>query len=169
MTSLSVRHVAWVGKEEPVLQQYGCDDRVTSVAVQLLGVGAVTAGGFKSFPMIINQAHFKEPGDGVSFPWHQDSMHRRMAFGDFQDVNGKGSYVQVIVAVEDTTADAGPVSFIPRSNQLGHVNGQAGLDPAVHVTPEMEASKVTPLLKRGDAVCLNPYVIHGSQPNESSE
>lgn len=119
---------------------------------------------------MICQSHFKEPNDGVAFPWHQDSMHRRMAFGDFDDVNGKGSYVQVIVAVEDTEANAGPVSFIPRSGCKGHLGGQAGLDPLT-VDAMLAACgdcRVTPLLKRGSAVCLNPYVIHGSEPNFSN-
>lgn len=50
---------------------------------------------FYALPPIPHQAHYKEPGDGVSFPFHQDSKHRRMAFGDFVDVTGQGSYVQV--------------------------------------------------------------------------
>ena len=97
-------------------------------------------------------------------------MHRRMAFGDFKDVNGKGSYVQVIVAVEDTEANAGPVSFIRGSGCKGHLNGQAGVDPRTvdaMLAACGEGAKVTPLLKRGSAVCLNPYVIHGSGPNHS--
>jgi hypothetical protein len=164
MATLSVRHVAWVGKQEPILAEYGRTPSMLSVAAQLLGADELRAGGHSHFDCIINQAHFKEPKDGVAFPWHQDSMHRRMAFGDFVDVTGRGSYVQLIIAVEDTTPDAGPVRFIPGSNARGHVNGKEGLVPStVDAT-----TAVAPLLKRGDAVALDPYVIHGSDPNESA-
>jgi hypothetical protein len=167
MSSLSVRHVAWAGKEDGVLEAAGRHPALMSAAVQLLGGGAAIAAacGDKApyVTQMINQAHFKEPRDGVAFPWHQDSMHRRVAFGDFVDVNGRGSYVQLIVAVEDTTPDAGPVRFLPRSNAAGHLNGTAGLDPAT-----VDATgAVTPLLRRGDAVALGPYTIHGSDPNTS--
>lgn len=162
---LSLRHVAWVGKEEKVLEDYGRHPSLLQLATSLLDIHALQRDGHGSIDMIINQSHFKEPNDGVAFPWHQDSMHRRMAFGDFIDVNGHGSYVQIILAVDDTTADAGPVMFIPNSGQVGHLNGQAGLDPS-----KVEASHtaVAPLLKRGDCVCLNPFTIHGSKPNTSA-
>lgn len=175
MDTLSVRHVAWCGKDEPALKAMGRHPAILSLAAQLLGLdraAADAAGGEgAAATQMICQAHFKAPRDGVAFPWHQDSMHRRMAQGDFADVNGRGSYVQVIVAVEDTAADAGPVSFIAGSGRRGHLGGTAGLDPAT-VDALLgacgpAAPVATPLLKRGSAVCLNPYVVHGSQPNAS--
>lgn len=37
---------------------------------------------------IIQQAHFKPPRTSCAFPWHQDSLFRRVHHGDFVDVNG---------------------------------------------------------------------------------
>ena len=34
----------------------------------------------------------------MAFAFHQDSKHRRAAYGDFVDVTGQGSYVQVAEA-----------------------------------------------------------------------
>ena len=80
--------------------------------------------------------------------------------------------MQVIVAIDDTDAKAGPLSFIRGSGCKGHLGGEAGLDPLT-VDALLAAcggdhkTVVTPLLKRGSAVCLNPYVIHGSESNNS--
>ena len=59
---------------------------------------------------IINQAHFKAPGDGVDFPWHQDSVNRGYHTGKFLDVHGNRSYVNIAVAIDAETADNGPLS-----------------------------------------------------------
>ena len=34
---------------------------------------------------IINQAHFKAPGDGVDFPFHQDSVNRGVRSSEWRD------------------------------------------------------------------------------------
>ena len=59
---------------------------------------------------IINQAHFKAPGDGVDFPWHQDSVNRGYHTGKFLDVHGNRSYVNIAVAIDAETAENGPLS-----------------------------------------------------------
>ena len=59
---------------------------------------------------IINQAHFKAPGDGVDFPWHQDSVNRGYHTGKFLDVHGNRSYVNIAVAIDAETPDNGPLS-----------------------------------------------------------
>ena len=33
----------------------------------------------KRLTQILNQAHFKRPGDGIAFDWHQDIEHRDKA------------------------------------------------------------------------------------------
>lgn len=164
LKTMSLRHVAWVGRTEPELAELGRDPRILSVAAQALGLDDLKREGHAHITQMINQAHYKEPNDGVGFPWHQDSQHRRLPFGDFVDVNGRGSYVQVLIAVEDTTPESGPVKFIPGSGIGGHIGGKEGLRQE-----DVPAAKaVTPLPKRGDAILLNPFTIHGSEGNTSS-
>jgi ectoine hydroxylase-related dioxygenase (phytanoyl-CoA dioxygenase family) len=164
LENLSLRHIAWVGKEETVLEKYGRHPKIIGLATAFLDFAALQRDHYSSITMIINQAHYKEPNDGVAFPYHQDSQHRRMHQGDFVDTNGKGSYCQLILALDDTTIDSGPISFIKYSNKLGNISNSNGLD-----TDQINhANKVTPLLKRGEIVAFGPYTIHGSEPNTSS-
>ncbi|HXV77754.1 MAG TPA: phytanoyl-CoA dioxygenase family protein, partial [Candidatus Polarisedimenticolaceae bacterium] len=85
---LRIHRVVWCGGAEPVLGRYGEDPRLTGLASRLLGSRRIV--------QLINQAHFKLPGDGVAFPWHQDSRHRRYGEEAWADVNGRGSYVQTV-------------------------------------------------------------------------
>ena len=62
---VSIQRIVWCGAAEPKLSEIGSDPRLLSMASQLLGS--------KPMNQLINQAHFKIPGDGVEFPWHQDS------------------------------------------------------------------------------------------------
>ena len=117
---------------------------------------------------LINQAHFKLPGDGVRFPWHQDSAHRRYGGREWRDINGRGSYVQTVTAIDDVTLDNGPLRFVRDSAQLGHVTLPAGGDaelPSQLIDPEKIE---TPTMKAGDVLMFGPYVFHSSEPNRSS-
>src|SRR5262249_12844568 len=64
-----IHRVVWCGAAEPLLSEFGRAPRLVRVAARLLGSNTMS--------QLINQAHFKFPGDGVEFPWHQDSTHRR--------------------------------------------------------------------------------------------
>jgi hypothetical protein len=69
---------------------------------------------------IIQQAHFKPPGSRCAFLWHQDSVFRRFHYGDFVDVNGRGSYCNIAIAID---AEFAPVdaSGVPRGfGPVGH-------------------------------------------------
>jgi hypothetical protein len=149
-----VRHIAYCGNAVPVLLKYGRDARLLGIAGDILGVD--------EFDHLINQAHYKRPGSGVTFDWHQDSSNRRLGQGGFVDVDGRGSYVQMALALDDATSENGPLEFIAGSNKLGHLGGKAG--EAVD-----EARRVTPWIKRGDVVAFGPYTVHGSQANRSEK
>ena len=114
VTSVAIHRVVWCGAAEPVLCRYGRDPRLVTIAARLLGSAAMS--------QLINQAHFKLPGDGVSFPWHQDSTHRRFGSGEWKDLNGRGSYVQTVTAIDDVTEVNGPMRLIPGSGRLGHLD-----------------------------------------------
>ncbi len=150
----AIRHIAMVGNLEDDLLRLGGDPRLLAIAAPLLGSDRMV--------QLINQAHFKRPGTKVAFDWHQDSRHRGMPSGRFVDVNGRGSYVQIAIALDDVTPDSGPLSFVRGSHRLGHIDN--GAIAGEHIDP---AHIVTPLLKRGDVAAFGPYTIHGSQPNRS--
>lgn len=152
-----IDRIVWCGGAEPVLLDAGADARLLAIAAQLLGSPTMS--------QLINQAHFKLPGDGVAFPWHQDSSHRRYGTPEWTDVNGRGSYVQTIVALDDVTEENGPLEFIPGSCRVGHLglakDGElpAGIDAATAVAATMRA---------GSVLVFGPYTIHRSLPNRSA-
>lgn len=153
-----IHRVVWCGGAVPPLDALGQHPRLLAIAAQLLGTRRVQ--------QLINQAHFKRPGDQVSFPWHQDSVHRRYGTPLWNDVNGRGSFVEIATAVDAVHADNGPLRFIPGSHRQGHITPAGArtvpedlFDPAQAVTPE---------LAPGDAAIFGPYVIHGSGPNTST-
>lgn len=150
-----IDRVVWCAASEPALSRFGQDPRLVRMAAQLLGSDEMN--------QLINQAHFKLPGDGVEFPWHQDSTHRRYGGGEWNDVNGRGSYVQTVLAIDDVTAENGPLELIPGSCKLGHVGlpeGQLppGLDPRTAHAATMEA---------GSVLLFGPFTFHRSLPNDS--
>ena len=149
-----VRHIAYCGNVEPVLLKFGRDERLLAIASAILGSREVD--------QLINQAHYKRPGSGVAFDWHQDIMHRGITRGAFQDVDGKGSYVQIALAVDDATENNGPLEFIPGSNKLGFLGEKPGEKADT-------TGRVAPLIKRGDVAAFGPYTIHGSVANLSDK
>ena len=151
-----IRRVVWCGAAEPVLSNLGRDSRLVAIAAQILGSDTVE--------QLINQAHFKYPGDGVRFAWHQDSVHRRYGTPDWQDINGRGSFVEIATAVDAMTEDNGPLSFIDGMGAIGHIE----IDPATGELPDgsFDADAAVALaLEPGSAVVFGPYAIHGSEPN----
>ena len=177
-----IHRIQWAGAAEPLLRMYGEDPRLLSIASQILGS--------TSMNHLINQVHFKFPNDGIEFPWHQDSQFRRYGTAMWDDVNGKGSFVQIGVAIDDMTPDNGPLQFIPKSCHHGHI----GLDK-LSMSPDQQAKQsntetrfnvvyrvnqsardyfdpadaVSLEMKAGDVALFGPYTIHRSLPNHSNQ
>jgi len=151
-----IQRIVWCGAAEPDLLAIGADPRLLEPAAQLLGS--------RSMNQLINQAHFKLPGDGVVFPWHQDSTHRRYGKDEWTDVNGKGSYVQTITALDDITADNAPLLFLPGSHERGHLD-----IPADGTLPDWldESNAVAATMRAGSVLFFGPFVVHGSRANAS--
>lgn len=170
-TTISVVHIANAGLDDAsgTLERAGSDRRMLSLASLLLDRDALQrAVGFprQDSPhiiQIINQAHFKSPGDGVDFPWHQDSKFRRFAWGDFVDLNGWGSYVNISVSIDPSHRANGSLGFLPTSHHAGHLGDKDGLDPSSVDTSSAEYPELQP----GDAIAIGPFVIHGSEANTS--
>lgn len=153
---LRIHRVVGCGAVEPELGRIGADARLTERAARLLGGEHVV--------QLLNQAHFKLPGDGVAFGWHQDSVHRRYGTELWRDVNRRGSYVQCVLAIDDVTADSGPLRFAVGSHLRGHREPTGGtLPPDVEGHCAIEA----PTLAAGGLLLFGPYVYHASSANRS--
>jgi ectoine hydroxylase-related dioxygenase (phytanoyl-CoA dioxygenase family) len=152
-----IHRIVWCGAAEPVLSEFGRDPRLVAISARLLGSN--------SMDQLINQAHFKLPGDGVQFPWHQDSTHRRYGSDQWRDLNGRGSYVQTMTAIDDVTADNGPLEFVRGSARCGHLEFPAdGSLPANLDSLRIQA----PTLRAGGVIAFGPYTVHRSLPNGST-
>jgi ectoine hydroxylase-related dioxygenase (phytanoyl-CoA dioxygenase family) len=151
----AIHRIVWCGAAEPALLAYGADRRLLRPAAELLGSERMN--------QLIGQAHFKRPGDGVEFPWHQDSIHRRYGTPEWRDVNGKGSYVQTVTALDDVDDDNGPLLMIPGSAALGHLSWLETQPLPV----EWEARAIPALMRAGSVLLFGPYLIHSSRSNGS--
>src|SRR6185295_1947755 len=109
--SRRLQRVVWAGGCEPALLDCGRDVRLTAIVGQILGSATAVH--------LLNQLHAKYPNDGLEFEPHQDSEHRRYGTSEWRDVDGRGSYVQAVVAIDDSTPDNGPLIFYPRSGRQG--------------------------------------------------
>ncbi len=152
-----INRVVWCGAVEQELSLFGMDPRLLEMAGQVLGS--------REMNQLINQAHFKLPGDGVEFPWHQDSTHRRYGGSEWRDANGRGSYVQTVLAVDDVTTENGPLELIPGSSQLGHLGLPEGELPAA-ADPR---TAVAATMASGSVLLFGPYTFHRSLPNGSEQ
>jgi ectoine hydroxylase-related dioxygenase (phytanoyl-CoA dioxygenase family) len=154
-----IRRVVWCGAAEPILLKMGQNSRLTALAGQIMGCTQANH--------LINQVHFKRPHDNLFFPFHQDSRHRGYGTADWCDVNGKGSYVQMAMAIDEVTAENGPLLFIPESCRNGHLELPYD-DDVETVSKSFNPNDAVPVLMRPGTVALfGPYTIHGSSPNTS--
>ncbi len=154
----AIRRVVWCGGVQPELLAIGRSPAVVDLAGELLQRNDLLH--------LINQAHFKEPGDGVDFPWHQDSYHRRAGTDLWTDVDGRGSFVEIVVAVDPMTSENGGLWVVPGTHRLGHIphDLETGALPAGVV----DVSRAVPVQPGpGDAVAFGPYLVHGSVANRS--
>ena len=159
-----VRRVVWAGGSQPYLLEVGADRRLTIPVSQLLGS--------TEMDQLLSQAHFKRPGDGVIFDWHQDIQHRDKGPGTWDDVNGSGSFVQTIIVMDEMTPESGTVLFIPGSSKWGRVDlGEHDYDrpesPKKRPPQFREEDAVTITAAAGDGLFFGPYTVHASFENSS--
>jgi hypothetical protein len=159
-----INRVVWAGGCQRYLLDIGSDPRLTVPCAQLLKSGAMDH--------LLNQAHFKRPRDGVTFGWHQDIQHRDKGNGTWADVNGCGSFVQTIIALDEMTPDSGPLKFMPGSAKWGRVElgddaGRSGSGAPETPAKFREKDAVTMAARPGDTVFFGPYTAHASFENTS--
>ena len=159
-----IKRVVWAGRSQPYLLQVGADRRLTIPCSQLLRSTVLK--------QILSQAHFKRPHDGVIFGWHQDIQHRDKGPGTWDDVNGSGSFVQTLIALDEITPDSGPLMFVPGSSRWGRVDfGDHDYDSPgyIHRKPPQfrEEDTITIMAGPGDTLFFGPYTAHASLENRS--
>jgi len=159
-----IKRVVWAGGSQPYLLEVGEDPRLTMPCSQLLRS--------KKMDQLLSQAHFKRPGDGVIFGWHQDVQHRDKGDGTWTDINGSGSFVQTLIAIDPMTADSGPLQFISGSSKWGRVDfGNHDYDDPDYemvAPPQFRAGEaVTILAEPGDTLFFGPFTAHASFENKS--
>ena len=148
-----IQRVVWAGGCQRYLLDIGGDARLTLPCAQLLRGRAMDH--------LLCQAHFKRPGDGVEFGWHQDIQHRDKGDGMWTDVNGCGSFVQTLIVLDEMTPDSGPLQFIPGSSKWGRVDFGDGAGG------KAQADAVTITAQPGDTLFFGPYTAHASFENTS--
>jgi ectoine hydroxylase-related dioxygenase (phytanoyl-CoA dioxygenase family) len=150
--------VVWAGAASDTLAKLGDDPRFLALAASVLGSDQMD--------QLIQQAHFKLPGDGVAFSWHQDASNRRYGSPLWRDINGQGSFVQIVVAVDPMGAHTGGLHVRPGTHRLGFdADPETGEIPPEH----LDLSQAVHLeLAPGDAALFGPFLIHGSGPNKGS-
>lgn len=158
-----VRMVQWPSYHQPVLNSVRLDPRMAALLAPLLGA---------DLKQIINQIHWKGPGGGSEFAWHQDSQFREPAEA-FRNL--AGSYVQTGLAIDPHTRGSGCMRFLPGS----HLNGDLHLETPREVLgialndSVLEAAGLSPedvvevVLDPGDLAIWSPFLVHGSGVNRS--
>jgi len=161
---MQIRRAIWCCGAAPELRPWTSDQRLLAPVSQLLAPRGEPD--VRETDQIISQAHFKLPGDGVSFPWHQDAHNRRYGTELWQDLNARGSYVQTVMAIDRMTHDNGPLRFIVGSAKQGWMSVKQVQEYAAAAAPSQIRSLC---LEPGSVAFFGPYVIHGSLPNNSRQ
>ncbi len=118
---------------------------------------------------VVNQLHYKRPGESVSFQMHQDCVFRRPANEYY---NLYHTFVQSALAVDACYIENGCIWVYPGSH-LGEkefdLGGYGEWDVNNNNASVLErlGEAVPVLLEPGDILLWNPYLVHGSPPNQS--
>lgn len=159
-----IKRVVWAGGCQGYLLEVGNDPRLTAPCAQLLHSDAMDH--------LLSQAHFKRPRDGVKFDWHQDIQHRDKGNGTWRDVNGRGSFVQTVIVLDEMTPNNGPILFMPGSSKWGRID----FDDRDYDNPDQATKRLELLCKEGpvaiaarpgDTLFFGPYTVHASFENTS--
>ena len=158
---MAIHRIVWAGGVEPYLLEVSRQDKLLHPVSQLLRSN--TAG------HLINQIHFKTQGDGVEFKWHQDVMNRRSYGKNWTDINRTGSFVQTFIVLDDMTSKNGTLNLVKGLPPQGDLLLETIKDPE-QLRKVARLDEAFPLeLNVGDVLFMHPYMVHGSEPNNSSQ
>lgn len=161
--SPAVRMVQWPSYHQPVLDAARTDPRIAAVLAPLIGA---------DLKQIINQLHWKAPGRGADFAWHQDSRFRK-PHDAYRNLGA--SYVQTGLAIDPHVKQSGAMRFVRGSHLRGNLDldigegvlGREMADTALTRVGLSTADIVDLELAPGDLALWSPYLVHGSGVNTS--
>lgn len=157
---IQIHRIVWAGAAEPQLLKLAQQSKLLRPVAQILNSDEAD--------QLINQLHYKIPNDGVKFAWHQDVKNRRTFDPQWEDLNKKGSFVQTIIAIDQMTADNGTIFYVPYSHKRGDLFLETITDEQeLHRVAELDKA-IPLLLNPGDIIFMHPYLVHGSEANESA-
>lgn len=145
-TSLAIARINGVGGMQPELINIARSEKMLFTFFELLGT--------RDLEHLIFQVHPKMPGDGISFPRHQDIQFRKSFDPNWQDILGNGSYAICVIPVDPMNHENGGL-WIDKNNYPQYQN--------------MEEDRVWIDAQPGDLLFMHPNLFHGSGPNTSSE
>jgi hypothetical protein len=156
----TLKFAKWAASQNAGLDRFRQSPRLLAIAMGLLG---------PDLRQITNQMHYKNPGDGVSFQFHQDCTFRKP---DAAYRNLARSFLQIAIAVDPSTQENGCLQFVPGSHLQAKpllAGGYEGWDAnggnreVLSRFPE----PVNGLMDPGDVMVWSAFTIHGSQTNRS--
>ncbi len=135
------------------------DPRLVDPVRALLGGGEIS--------LFTDKLNLKRPGEGSRFRWHQDSPYWAHFHPDVERLPN------AMISVDDASEVNGCLRVIPGSQRGGMLPGLRGegrlgslfTDPAA-----FDASLQRPIvLPAGSLLFFSPSIVHGSEPNDSTE
>lgn len=153
-----ILRVVWGGAAEPQLLKLGQLSKLLIPVSQILESDTAN--------QLNNQLHYKFPNGGANLTFYQDISNRKNFDSDWKDINGKGSFLLTLVALDPMDATTATISYVPMSHLRGDLNLDKITDKA-ELAKVAELDKAVPLqLDAGDLILWHPYLIHGADPNK---
>jgi ectoine hydroxylase-related dioxygenase (phytanoyl-CoA dioxygenase family) len=117
--------------------------------------------------LFTDKLNLKRPGEGSRFRWHQDSPYWAHFHPDVERLPN------AMISIDDATAVNGCLRVIPGSHRGGMLPGLEGegrLGPLFTDPAAFDESLQVPIvLSAGSTVFFSPSIVHGSEPNDSTE
>ena len=152
-----LHRVVWCEGAEPSFRGWGDEPRFLEAAARHLGSTFMV--------QLLQQAHFKLPGDGVAFGWHQDAPYW------IHDSDHVDKLPNVMVMFDDATCSNGCFRVIDGSHKAGCLPGcDDGRQLAgfyTHPDAFDEDAQVLIECPAGSVVFFDPHIVHGSGVNAS--
>lgn len=160
---VAIKLISWAGGIAQNLIDLSRQDKIIIKVGQLLGSDKANH--------LINQIHYKMPHDKVTFNWHQDIQNRRTFDPNWEDVNKKGSFIQVLTAIDEVTTGSGPLIVIPYSHKEDlHLSDLSIAENKLKIKQKYDLATAVPLLlEPGDTIFMHPVLLHQSEANESDQ
>lgn len=111
---------------------------------------------------LINLLQYRFPNGGSGENFFQDIKYRKTANANWQDINGKGSFVLCLIALEPLNITTGTIYYVPKSHLRGDLQLEK-ITTAEELYNSANLETALPLsLNPGDLVIWHPYLVHGN-------